>query len=101
MDINKVKPINKKKLQIKYITRTYTKLVGYPTPIDILFELASDNEIINNLQFDYNYAKYILSDKIVKQKYDECMLELIDQKYIQCITSGKKIMYKLLKHPWE
>ena len=62
-----INPIDINKLPIKYVIRSYILLENYPTSIDILFDLASDISIIEGLQFDFNYARYILSTKVSKQ----------------------------------
>jgi len=96
-----VKPINRNKLPIKYIVRTYTLLKEYPSPLDILYDLASDIEIINGLEFDYNYAKYILSGKLSKQKYNDILKILVKEGFLEEKTLGKLKLHKLINHPWE
>lgn len=95
------KPINIDKVQIKFLTKSSNLLDTYPDEIDILFDLASDAEILNGLNFDYNYARYVMSCKISKQKYLELIESLIKQGFIEKTLLGKKLTHKLIKHPWE
>lgn len=97
---NDIKILNKNKLPIKYVIKSYVLMENYPTAEDILFDLISDSEILNGLDFDYNYAKYILSIKLTKQKYDEFIKELINKQYVIENNIGKKNLYKVINHPW-
>lgn len=93
--------IDNKKLPIKYFLRTYSLMDSYPTTLDVLFDLASDDLIVNGNQFDYNYAKVVLVEKIPKEKFEELASKLCSNNFLEEIVTGKKKMYKLLNHPWE
>ena len=98
---HKVKPINKDRLPIKYVVRSYTMFEDYPSPLDILFDIASDDAIINGLEFDYAYARYVLSDKLSKQKYEDILRILVSKGFLEENYLGKKLVHKLINHPWE
>ena len=95
-----LKQINKDNLEIKYLLRIYNLIESYPNSTDILFDLATDNYILEQNEFDFNYAKTVLIEKINKEEYYNLAEELINKKYLEKIEKGKKVFYKLLKHPW-
>lgn len=93
--------IDQDKLQMKYVTKTYNLVEGYPSVFDFLFELASDSEILNDLHFDYNYARYLTTFKLTKEQYEHKTKELEDLGYLEKIKYPKSFKFRLVKHLWE
>lgn len=101
MTIQKMKQLNRDKLPLKYILNVYKEYENYPTNEDIIFELASDEEILNGKIFDINYLKYILSFKFQKDEIKNRLNKLIELGYLEINTENNASFYKLVFHNWQ
>ena len=92
--------IDKTKLKLKYYLGVYSHMDTFPNEEDLLYEMSLDENLLSNKDVNLNYIKHLLSFKIENDKLELLLVNLVEQKYVECINSKKGINYKLLSHPW-
>ena len=97
---NKINEINIAKVPLKYLLNVYSFYETYPNKTDLLYEICSDKSIIEGLEFDYNYLKYIISFKTTKKDIKPLLNDLIENNFLSEDKKGRKFFYKLLINPW-
>lgn len=88
-----MRDINKRKVQIRYITGINKCLPGYPTPLDVLYDScveSADGNLFSEAKLENKYG-------LDEDGINNIIGKLVDLEYIK----KNNTRYKIIKTPWD
>ena len=88
-----MRDINKRKVQVRYITGINKCLPGYPTPLDVLYDScveSADNNLFSEAKLENKYG-------LDEEGINNIINELVNLEYIK----KNNTRYKIIKTPWD
>lgn len=88
-----MRDINKKKVQVRYITGINKCLPGYPTPLDVLYDScveSADSNLFSEAKLENKYG-------LDEEGISNIINELVNLEYIK----KNNTRYKIIKTPWD
>lgn len=89
----RMRDINKKKVQVRYITGINKCLPGYPTPLDVLYDScveSADSNLFSEAKLENKYG-------LDEEGISNIINELVNLEYIK----KNNTRYKIIKTPWD
>lgn len=88
-----MRDINKRKVQVRYITGINKCLPGYPTPLDVLYDScveSADSNLFSEAKLENKYG-------LDEEGINNIINELVNLEYIK----KNNTRYKIIKTPWD
>ena len=88
-----MRDINKRKVQVRYITGINKCLPGYPTPLDVLYDScveSADSNLFSEAKLENKYG-------LDEEGISNIINELVNLEYIK----KNNTRYKIIKTPWD
>ena len=88
-----MRDINKRKVQVRYITGINKCLPGYPTPLDVLYDScveSADGNLFSEAKLENKYG-------LDEEGINNIINELVNLEYIK----KNNTRYKIIKTPWD
>lgn len=90
--------INKNNLPVKYALEVYKMVEGYPSTIDLLYEIVSILQDRDKLMEPFTSLSMMkeVPTRIDGKDLEESLKDMVAEGYLSSTEGG----YQLLKHPW-
>ena len=88
-----MRDIDKRKVQVRYITGINKCLPGYPTPLDVLYDScveSADSNLFSEAKLENKYG-------LDEEGINNIINELVNLEYIK----KNNTRYKIIKTPWD
>lgn len=91
--------INRSRLPAKYALEVYKMVDGYPSTIDLLYEVVTILEERKTLEQPFTSKSMLkeVNTRVDGKDLEETLNSMVTEGWLTTIDDG----YKLAKHPWE